>query len=62
MGDPDLQQTINATRSVLKATQRTVRGALQMLATLEDALENAQPEERHSENGYKHEHASVSRV
>jgi len=56
MGDPDLQQTLNAARSVLKATQRTMRGCLQVLATLEDAIENAEPEERHSENGFKHEH------
>lgn len=44
----DARQALAATRSVVKATQRSCRTALQFLADLDerlDALENAQPEE-----------------
>jgi hypothetical protein len=46
MEDPELRAAIEATRIHLKATQRTVRGALQFLADLDEKLAAAaQPKE-----------------
>jgi Zn-finger domain-containing protein len=55
VGDVDeLRNSIRASRSMLKAAQRTLRSTLQVLSDLEErmeALENAQPQQEAQRNG-----------
>lgn len=59
-----LPESIEATRSQLKAAQRVIRTSLRFLADLDeqlDAYDNAQPQEaqRHGSNGHSTTHGRV---
>lgn len=50
--DADTRRLLEVTRRQLKATQKSLRTSLQLVADLEERLANAQPEGGHS-NGTK---------
>lgn len=58
----ELRRSITATRTHVKGTMRSLRGALQFLTDLEerlDALENAQPEEAQRDHEYRKERVAA---
>jgi hypothetical protein len=59
----ELRRSLNATRSVVKASMRSLRTCSQFLAALDErleALENAQPQEA-QRNGYDRHTTSAAR-
>ncbi len=60
MDAAELQESIAATRSVVKATIRTCRGCLQMLADLERRLEETTQSLKEAERNEQHDNDDVA--